>query len=76
MPMQGVSRLGCGAGVLRERGYSPGTQILLAEATVTATPSSRPGRWHHCPLQRPVRGLGRQSPRGEASKETADGCGQ
>lgn len=63
MPMQGVSRLGCGAGVLRELGYAPGTQILLAEATVTPSPISRPGRWHHCPLQCPVRGLAlQQSP--------------
>lgn len=50
MLMRGVSRLGCGAGVLRVLGY-PDTQILLAEATVTPTLIPRPGRWHYCPLQ-------------------------
>lgn len=41
--VQGVSRLGCGAGVLGELGYTPGTQVLLAEATVTPPRSPGPG---------------------------------
>lgn len=64
MPMQGVSRLGCGARGAQGNWIYPPAPRSFAEATVTSeAPSPGPGGGTHCPLQCPVGGLAlQQSP--------------